>query len=87
MTKEKDSRYPYTYACDYIQSFGGCDSGGVRVSRADASRIRQAVANAIGLPDDLLAIKLADYYLANKEKIDAASVQELIAVFTAPQPA
>ncbi len=56
-----DTRYPYTYACDYLR-----EASDVQISRANASRIRMLIAEAAGIPDDLLAGKLADIYLAKK---------------------
>ena len=57
-----DTRYPYTYACDYLR-----EASDVYISSANASRIRRLIAEAAGIPDDLLAGKLADIYLAKKE--------------------
>jgi len=86
----KDSRYPYTYACDYLRGFGGYGDGGVKMSRCDASLIRDAVAKAIGMSDKELAEKLADYYLANEDEINEKSTKCLIAslnVHTSTEPA
>lgn len=79
MSKSTDTRYPYTHACDYLRQFGGVDAGGVRLSRSDASQLRQAVATAIGMDDEELAKKLADYYLANEETLSEAAAERLIA--------
>lgn len=74
MTKEKiDTRYPYTYACDFMRAYGGAGSGGVNLSRADASHMRTQIAKALGMPDEELAKKLADYYMANEETITASN--------------
>ena len=62
-----DSRYPYTHACDYIRSFGPVGEGGVVLSRSDASRIRSAIAKAIGMDDRRMACKLADAELRRQE--------------------
>lgn len=64
-----DSRYPYTYACDYLRAYGGADKGGVKMSRSEASAVREAVAKAIGMTDEELAKKLADYYNEHEEEI------------------
>lgn len=85
MTKKdntEDSRYPYTYACDYLRSFGGYDSGGVKLSRSDASEIRKAVAKAIGMEDSKLAEKLADFYRENEQEISKKSAAQLVAILT-----
>jgi len=55
-----DSRYPYTYACDYIRRAGPVAQSGVVLSRSDASQIRRQIANALGMNDHELACKLAD---------------------------
>jgi hypothetical protein len=62
-----DSRYPYTYACDFIRTYGPVSKEGVVLSRSDASQIIEAISNAIGIPDEELAKKLADAQLANEE--------------------
>lgn len=59
------SRYPYTIACDAIRvsvySEDDWAHRGTSISRADASRIRQFIAAAIGMDDEELARKIADY--------------------------
>ena len=70
MSKEDDTRYPYTYACDYLRV-----SSPSSISRSDASRIRQGVAKALGMEDGDLAVKLADYYLANQAALDKECVR------------
>ena len=62
-----DSRYPYTYACDFIRAAGPVGSEGVVLSRSDASQIRQSIADALGMDDHELACKLADAQLVNEE--------------------
>ncbi len=61
-----DSRYPYTYSCDFIRSLGPVSTGGVVLSRSDASQIHQGIAQALGIEDDELARKLADAQLENQ---------------------
>lgn len=72
----EDTRYPYTYAADYIRSIAGYHENGTKLSRSDASQIRQVIANIIGLDDNVLACKLADYYQANEDEIIQKSVNE-----------
>jgi len=62
------SRYPYTYAADYIRNALPFDVNGCKLSRADVSQIRQAIAKAIGMDDELLAQSLAYAYM--KENSD-----------------
>lgn len=80
MSKENNSRYPYTYACDYLRGVGGIDNSGVKMSRAEASEIRGAVAIALGMDDKELAEKLADFYLANEEELAERSAKKLLAM-------
>jgi hypothetical protein len=78
MTMSKEhSRYPYTYACDYLRTFGGYDSSGTKMSRGEASQIRQAISAAIGMDDHELACKLADHYIENQKEIDERTTRDL----------
>lgn len=54
------SRHPYTHAADYVRALGPVGSGGVVLSRADASRIIEGIASAIGMEEEQLAIKLSE---------------------------
>jgi hypothetical protein len=74
----KDTRYPYTYAADYIRSIAGYNKEGTKLSRLDASQIRSVIAKVIGWNDELLASKLADYYKENEDEIVFKSVNEMI---------
>ena len=60
---KNSTRYPYTYSCDYIRL--AADSASL--SRSDASLIRQAIAKAIDMDDELLAEKLANVQLIIEE--------------------
>jgi hypothetical protein len=62
-----DSRYPYTYAADFIRTYSPISSEGCVLSRSGASQIREAIAKAIGMDDEELAAKLADAQLANEQ--------------------
>jgi len=57
----EDPRDPYTYACDYIR----LSTGGVVISRSVASQIRSAIAKALKMTDEELAVELAEYYKAH----------------------
>ena len=70
-----DTRYPYTYAADFIRACGPVSSEGVVLSRSDASQIREAIAKAIGIDDKQLAVKLADAQLANEEDVEFLNLQ------------
>lgn len=76
MAKEKDTRYPYTYACDLIRSAAGYNEHGTKLSRSDASQIRTLIAEIIGMPDEELAKKLADYERQHCDELTEASVKE-----------
>lgn len=73
MSKES-TRYPYTYAADLIRAIPekteihGMKLG-VVLSRSDASKIRQVFAEVLGIDDEELAKKLADFYLEKESKI------------------
>lgn len=56
------SRHPYTYAAYFIRQFGPVDSSGVVLSRSDAAQIRQAIAEAIGMEDEELAVILSNEF-------------------------
>lgn len=68
MDSKESSRYPYTYACDYLR--GKVDDYsevfGTRlptICRAQASQAISAVAVAIGMETEALARALADKFL------------------------
>jgi hypothetical protein len=67
----QDTRYPYTYSCDYIRRFGPVGSGGVVLSRGDASQIRKGIAKALNMDDHELACKLADAQLEHESDDEA----------------
>lgn len=76
--RKKHSRYPYTYAADFIRSLGGYDKGGVKLDRAEASQIRQEISSIIGMDDRKLAEAIADYYLEHEEEISQKSADEFL---------
>lgn len=83
---ENDTRYPYTYACDFLRGLAGYGEGGTKLSRADASQVRQGVADALGMPDDELARKLADYYKANQDALTRKSCEAFARSQAWPNP-
>jgi hypothetical protein len=72
------SRHPYTYACDFIRGLGPVGAGGVVLSRADASQIRQGIAAAIGMDDEELAMKLSIAEQSKTEEQREEQVTRLI---------
>ena len=75
---ENNSRYPYTYAADFVRGLAGYGEGGTRLSRADASQVCQGIAAALGMDDAELAQKLADHYKANEDAITEKSVKSFM---------
>ncbi len=51
-------RHPYIYSCDFIRQYVGSN-----VSRANASSLRSAIADAICMDDMDLAIALAQAFV------------------------
>jgi hypothetical protein len=74
------SRHPYTHAADFVRSLGPVGGSGMVLSRSAASRIRQGIAEAIGMDDHELACRLSDYFQANQERVNDASVKRLMLV-------
>ena len=72
-----DSRFPYTYAADFIRQFGPVSSEGVVLSRSNASQIRQAIANALGIDDEKLASQLANAYLNQDPEFENKQAKRL----------
>jgi len=72
-----DSRYPYTYACDFIRMVGPVGPKGVVLSRSDASQILQRIADVLSMDDHELACKLADAELAYETDPQAVNHQTL----------
>jgi hypothetical protein len=63
-----DTRYPYTYACDFVREFSSewREVAGVNmklpsISRGQASSIMGAFEAVFGLTHEEMATKLADY--------------------------
>lgn len=77
-TNLEDGRYPYTYACDLIRGYAGYGKDGTKISRSDASQIRQGIAEIIGMPDEELAKKLAYHYVFNEESLTEKSVRDFL---------
>lgn len=81
--QKNDSRYPWTYAADLIRSLGGHDNDGMNLkSRSDASHIHHTIAEIIGMDEEKMAKKLADYYLENQNEILNCDAQAMIKYIT-----
>lgn len=79
MNEERDPRYPYTHAADYIRGLGEYGAGGVHISRSEASQIQEGIALALGIAAEELAIRLADYAAANEQAISNRAMKKLMA--------
>lgn len=73
-----DTRYPYTYACDLIRMIAGHEGLSCKLSRSDASQIRELFATVIGIEDETLATMLADYYKKNQEQIESETLHKIL---------
>lgn len=67
------SRYPYTYAADYLRRHGPSEMAGPSqffltptLSRSDASHLYGLVADALGLDKEVVAKALADRFMAEE---------------------
>lgn len=78
MSTKNDIRYPYTHAADFIRCMAGHTAEGSKLSRSDASMIRQGVAVALGMPDEEVAKRLADCYLVNLKEITERAFKDAI---------
>ncbi len=73
---KKDTRYPYTYSADLIRLTAGYNKEGTKLSRSDAARIKSLIAEIIKVDGELLASKLADYFLKNQESLTKKALEE-----------
>lgn len=64
---EKHSRYPYTYAADYIRE-NARNFDGSLMSRSTAAQVQQLIADALGMEKEVISNALADKFIeANAE--------------------
>ncbi|WP_186252237.1 hypothetical protein [Burkholderia gladioli] len=66
------SRYPYTEACDYIRGKTAeySELHGIVIptlSRSQASQVRSVIARVLGMDDEELARKIADFARAEED--------------------
>lgn len=74
------SRYPYTYASDLLRMIPDLGPEGCKLSRSEASSIRQKISEILGLDDEEVAKKLADYYQEHEEELSQASADRFLKV-------
>ena len=75
-----DGRHPYTHAADFVRALGPVSTGGVVLSRSDASQIISGIAQAIGMTKEDLATKLS---LAEQLKTEADRSREAERIISA----
>ena len=75
MEEKTDNRYPYTYACDLIRIRAGYGNSGTKLSRSDASQIRELFSKVLNIPDVEVANKLADYFKKNEEQLAEEAIK------------
>ncbi len=66
--KNTDTRYPYTYAADFLRMKVGDDYGKGLISRAAASQMISVTAKALGVESVEISKKLADAYIDEEAK-------------------
>ena len=70
------SRHPYTHANDMIRHFGPRKGVSPVLSRSDASRIREAIANAVGVSDEEFAATLSNWYQDHSDELSKEVVRQ-----------
>lgn len=79
--KKEDTSYPYAYAEELIRSIAGYltpNDTGNKLSRSDASRILQKVAEILELDFKYVSSKLSDYYLEHKNELTENSITDFL---------
>jgi len=73
-----DSRFPYTYAYDYIRSLVGYDERGhTKLNRSDVVHIIKVISRIIGIDEESIVTNLAIDYLNKQDEIEEKNVHEL----------
>lgn len=67
------SRSPYTLSADFIRSFAGPGT----LSRSEASQIRSAIAEVLGIDDTEFAQKLAQHSEEHKAEVEQRFMRQL----------
>jgi hypothetical protein len=74
-----DPRYPYTYAADLMRMTIGYNEEGAKISRLDASLLRQLISKVMDLNDWDVADQLATYYLDIQQELTDKAVRKFMA--------
>lgn len=61
-----DSRYPYTYAADYLRE-NARNFDGSLMSRSTAAQAQQIIADALGIEKEKISRSLADKFINEKK--------------------
>ena len=75
--ENKDYRYPYTYAYDYIRCLAGYNENGTKLSRSDCARLLDDICKFCNIDKEILVRNIADFYLKNSDVIAEKSFKEL----------
>jgi elongation factor P hydroxylase len=63
-----NSRYPYTYAADYLRENVKNDDGSI-LSRSVMAHVQQVIADALGLENEMISNALADKFIKANDKL------------------
>lgn len=75
--KAADPRYPDKCAADYVRLLSGYGEKGTKLSRSDANRICEGIANAIDMDEQDFKRRLADHLRANAKENRDKCVEEI----------
>jgi hypothetical protein len=75
------SRHPYTHACDLIRCVAGHNREGSKLSRSDASQIRQLFAEVLGMNDEELATKLSLHYQKHESRYVEMATKDMVLIW------
>lgn len=80
---KKYSRYPYTYAYDFLRMTIPYGENGCKLSRSDCAHMCEKICSVFGMSKEDFVEKLADYYIDNKEEIDLVSTDDAMRFYKA----
>ncbi len=74
------SRHPYTYAADFVRSLPALADNGIsaKLSRSDAAKIIQGIADVIGMSKETLSIKLSEYFQQHEDRISSEAIDLVV---------
>jgi len=71
-----DSRYPHTYACDYLREKVTNDDGTI-LSRAVMAKAQAVIADAMGVDEKVVSNSLADKFIGADKKTTTSNFNHL----------